>query len=112
MKRDVFTVIEVLSGAAQGLSLGQIQARTGVPKTTVKRICDRATEAGIDPARFQELSTEQVKEIFLRKRRSAMHYAEPDWEAVYIKMSARGTTLLCVLPGRSTALALVTHNAL
>ena len=85
MKRDVFTVIEVLSGAAQGLSLGQIQARTGVPKTTVKRICDRATEAGIDPARFQELSTEQVKEIFLRKRRSAMHYAEPDWEAVYIK---------------------------
>lgn len=42
MRKDLISIMDVLSSNAQGLSLAQIAAKTGVPKTSAKRILDTA----------------------------------------------------------------------
>lgn len=85
MKKDLVSIMDVLASNAQGLSLAQIAAKTGVPKTSAKRILDTAKANDIDWAAFCQMTTERKKEIFLPKRRSQMNYVEPDFEAVYLK---------------------------
>lgn len=48
MRKDLISIMDVLSSNAQGLSLAQIAAKTGVPKTSAKRILDTAKANNID----------------------------------------------------------------
>lgn len=84
MKKDIHTIIDVLGGASLGYSLGEIQNKTGIPKSTAKRIIDRAKEANIDFSQISTLSTEAIESVFLQKRRASMSYAEPNWETIYL----------------------------
>ncbi len=85
MHKDMLTILDVLSGASLGYSLGDIQKKTGIPKSTAKRILDRAKEARINLSEVSTLSHKAIESIFLPKRRSRLLYEEPDWETIYIK---------------------------
>lgn len=85
MRKDLISIMDVLSSNAQGLSLAQIAAKTGVPKTSAKRILDTAKANNIDWATFCQMTPERQQEIFLPKRRTQMNYVEPDWETVYLQ---------------------------
>lgn len=85
MRKDLISIMDVLSSNAQGLSLAQIAAKTGVPKTSAKRILDTAKANNIDWATFCQMTPERQQEIFLPKRRTQMNYVEPDWENVYLQ---------------------------
>ena len=85
MRKDLISIMDVLSSNAQGLSLAQIAAKTGVPKTSAKHILDTAKANNIDWATFCQMTPERQQEIFLPKRRTQMNYVEPDWETVYLQ---------------------------
>lgn len=85
MHKDMQTILDVLGGASQGYSLGAIQNKTGIPKSTAKRILDRAKEAKVNLGEISNLSPEAIESIFIQKRRARLLYEEPDWEATYIK---------------------------
>ena len=85
MHKDMHTILEVLSGASLGYSLGEIQKKTGIPKSTAKRILDRAKEVDIDFSDISTLSQEAIESLFLPKRRTRLLYEEPAWETIYLK---------------------------
>lgn len=85
MKLTVETVIEVLTAISLGYSYGFIETKTGVPKSTVKRIADRAKKEQIDPGTISSLSQGAIEAVFLPKRRARMNFVEPDWESVFIE---------------------------
>lgn len=85
MRKDLNSISDVLAGNAQGLSLAQIEAKTGVPKTSAKRILDTAKANGIDWAEFCRMSVEQQQNIFMPKRRMQMNFVEPDWKSIYLQ---------------------------
>ena len=80
MTRDIYAVREVLSAYAQGLSLDEIRKLSGVPKTSVKRIIDRALATGMEIEAILELSDEAATQLLMPSRRTRMLYVEPDWE--------------------------------
>lgn len=84
MTRDIYAVREVLSAYAQGLSLDEIRKLSGVPKTSVKRIIDRALATGMEIEAILELSDEAATQLLMPSRRTRMLYVEPDWESVYL----------------------------
>ena len=85
MRKDLNSISDVLAGNAQGLSLAQIEAKTGVPKTSAKRILDTAKANVIDWTEFCRMSVEQQQNIFMPKRRMQMNFVEPDWKSIYLQ---------------------------
>lgn len=85
MKKDLSMVMDVLAGLAQGLSLGAISTKTGIPKTSAKRIVDLARQQGIGWEDFCKMTVEQQTAVFLPKRRTQLNYVEPDWEVIYLQ---------------------------
>ena len=85
MSKDIHVVREVLCGHAQGLSLDRIRLVTGVPKTSVKRIVDRARATGFTVEELLAMPDEAVVDLLMPTRRARMNYVEPDWEDIYLQ---------------------------
>ena len=82
----------ILIGLKDGLSYREIQKQYGASKSTVARISERLSQAGLSAQEAISLDETELQALFYPPREKTL--IEPDWQKIHNKLQQRKVTLL------------------
>ena len=82
----------ILIGLKDGLSYREIQKQYGASKSTVARISERLSQAGLSAQEAISLDEVELQALFYPPREKTL--IEPDWQKIHNKLQQRKVTLL------------------
>lgn len=83
---------DILIGLKDGLSYREIQKQYGASKSTVARISERLSQAGLSAQEAISLDEVELQALFYPPREKTL--IEPDWQKIHNKLQQRKVTLL------------------
>ena len=83
---------DILIGLKDGLSYREIQKQYGASKSTVARISERLSQAGLSAQEAISLDEVELQALFYPPRENTL--IEPDWQKIHNKLQQRKVTLL------------------